>query len=641
MSECIICGTEVEGADICSIHEEDVLFTFTGSDPHDLVEGRYYEGTVDGLADFGVFVDLGNGVTGLLHRNELDQRLESLDWTEGKTVCVQVKGIDESGEVDLASSIRQSSAEFRGTLEHGADAGPAPDPESVHSESDSSSLLSGRMMDEDLDRTKIRSIEQFFGRDVVLEGVVTDIRQTAGPTVFTLTDESGSVECAAFAGAGVRAYPDLEDEDPVRLRGTVEHRFDDFQIEVEALERLEGLEAEDVVQRVATGESIPESIDELPLLYADPANEAIETELREAAATMRKAVEADRTIRLRHPVTVDGYVAAAALERGIEATAVEDGEFERGRVHRRPLEDPVYDLAAAIEDIEDLVADPTDPNAMVVLVSMGSDTPATEAFDLLDAYGVEYYVIDTTNPKPSTLDRVDPLVNPWCGEGTYPIPTTTSLAVNVAGLLAESNRDDFVHLPAVCEPEDRPATADRLMADSSYDDTDVGRMNEAIAIEAYYQPWEDKRALIRNLLFERPPGSIQPISDQYREKLDRAVETARHNARVSEVDGTTFLALDTASFGNRFEFPPDRVLLRELLAAEHDGDAIGVAIGENALTVVGADSIDLRSLADALDTRLPEAGIDLQGDQSGQIRFLQGCRDELPAATVDAIAATV
>ncbi|MFB6281863.1 MAG: S1 RNA-binding domain-containing protein, partial [Haloferacaceae archaeon] len=95
-------------------HEEDVWFEFRGSEPDQLTSGRYYKGTVDGFADFGVFVDLAPGVTGLLHRSELDQRLESLDWDPGDTVFVQVKNVRDNGNIDLAWSIRQSESEFRG-----------------------------------------------------------------------------------------------------------------------------------------------------------------------------------------------------------------------------------------------------------------------------------------------------------------------------------------------------------------------------------------------------------------------------------------------------------------------------------------------------------------------------------------------
>src|SRR6056297_2811945 len=115
MGSCIICGTPADGA-ICDSHEQDVLFEFAGDNPNQLTPGRYYSGTVDGFAEFGVFVDIGDSVTGLLHKSELDQRLESLDWDAGDTVFVQVQNVRDNGNVDLGWSIRQDESEFRGTL---------------------------------------------------------------------------------------------------------------------------------------------------------------------------------------------------------------------------------------------------------------------------------------------------------------------------------------------------------------------------------------------------------------------------------------------------------------------------------------------------------------------------------------------
>ena len=71
---------------------------------------------MDGFADFGVFIDIGDRVTGLLHKSELDRRLESLDWDQGDSVFVEVIGVRDNGNVDLSSSIRQSEREFRGKL---------------------------------------------------------------------------------------------------------------------------------------------------------------------------------------------------------------------------------------------------------------------------------------------------------------------------------------------------------------------------------------------------------------------------------------------------------------------------------------------------------------------------------------------
>jgi len=122
MGSCIICGTSVDGH-ICDLHEEDALFEFRGNSADQLNIGRYYRGNVDGFAEFGVFVDIGDSVTGLLHRSELDQRLDSLDWEPGDEVYVQVKNVRDNGNVDLGWSIRQAEREFRGVLVDDPDIG--------------------------------------------------------------------------------------------------------------------------------------------------------------------------------------------------------------------------------------------------------------------------------------------------------------------------------------------------------------------------------------------------------------------------------------------------------------------------------------------------------------------------------------
>lgn len=639
MGRCIICGADVEGADICTFHEEDVLFSFTGNDPQQLIEGRFYEGAVDGLADFGVFVDLGNGVTGLLHRNELDRRLESLDWTAGDRVCVQVTDIADDGNVDLGPSIRQSPDEFRDTLEQGPEDGPAPEP--VEDRPAPTATTASPRGGETLDRSQIRAIDRYFGREVLLEGLVDDIRQTGGPTVFELEDESGEVECAAFAGAGVRAYPDVESGDAVQVRGIVEHRFGDYQIEVERLERLEGDRAADVGKRVEDAASLPDSIDSLPLLYDDAANLAIETDIRDAAAAIRRAVEHGQPIRIRHPVSVDGYVAASALERAIESVLSDrvSAPQRRSLVRRRPIEEPEYELAGAIEDATRQPS--AEEDQFVIIVDVGSTGEVTAAFDLLDELDIDYYVVDTANPTPTMLDRITPLVNPWCGEGTYPIPSTTSVAINVAGLVAEPARDELRHLPAVSGVDGMPDTARRLLEDSRFEEDDIETMREAVTLEAYYQPWEDKRALIRGILFERQAGSVEPISEQFRDKVDQAVETARYNAEVHPADGRDVLVLDTDRFGNRYEFPPMRVLLRSLLgAADVEGD-VAVGIASDYIEVYTDGPVDLSGIASALQQRTEDAGISVRGGRYGRVQFLEGRRDDVARVAPDAIAAAL
>ncbi|MEF8888354.1 MAG: OB-fold nucleic acid binding domain-containing protein, partial [Haloarculaceae archaeon] len=337
MGSCIICGTSVDGR-ICELHEEDVVFEFRGTEPDELTPDRYYRGTVDGYAEFGVFVDIGDHVTGLLHKSELDQRLDSLDWDAGDSVFVQVKGVRDNGNVDLGWSIRQEEASFRGTLVDDPDAdseylagedeagnahGGATDgsspasateedtteasgPETTGSDEpaepepgagseaesgetgeatpqtgavaaqtgerparagsvddrsdDAGAAAAGTEPEAETEQTPaaesaestegadgtptfeqvtVDSLSDRVGERVRIEGEVVSARQTSGPTVFELRDETGTVDCAAFEEAGVRAYPEAGEGDVVRLEGEVERRRGELQVETEGLVVLE------------------------------------------------------------------------------------------------------------------------------------------------------------------------------------------------------------------------------------------------------------------------------------------------------------------------------------------------------------------------------------------------------------------
>lgn len=62
-------------------------------------------GTVTGVMQFGVFVDIGNGESGLVHISELSNRYvkEINDFVKkGDTVKVKVTRIDENGKISLS-----------------------------------------------------------------------------------------------------------------------------------------------------------------------------------------------------------------------------------------------------------------------------------------------------------------------------------------------------------------------------------------------------------------------------------------------------------------------------------------------------------------------------------------------------------
>ncbi|MFB6101436.1 MAG: DHH family phosphoesterase [Haloplanus sp.] len=680
-------------------HEEDVWFDFRGSRPNQLVSGRYYKGTVDGFADFGVFVDLSPGVTGLLHRSELDRRLESLDWEPGDTVFVQVKNVRDNGNVDLAWSKRQSEREFRGAKIHDpegeadgepieseeADEGPvrktpktqtpsttrgdagngtteessgATEPTETTSEesteptetgsSDGGSAVARTAEAEsdesaDLDRVDVDSLSDRVGDTVRLEGEVVGVRQTSGPTVFELRDGTGAVDCAAFVEAGVRAYPDVEVGSIVRLDGEVELRYDELQVETEDLSILEDDEAATVERRLAdalTAEARPETVESL---VDHDAVDAVADDIRDAAETIRRAVLESRPVVVRHGATADGYVAGAAIERAVlpliqEEHAAADAEYHY--FTRRPLEGSVYDMDDATNDVTRMLQDRErhdEKLPLVLLVGTGSTVESSDGLGLLGIYGARRVVIDAEVADAAVADDCDAIVNPGLAGADAADLSTGALATTLAATVNTDVRDDLSHLPAVSYWDDAPEGYVDLAAEAGYDADRTRELREAIALEAYYQSYEDKRELITDLLFDDAGGLAGHISEQFRQKLDAEIDTATANLDSRDEGGVTVEVLDTDAYTHRFDFPPTSLLLDALHRRRSEGDEhLTVGIATDELYLRSGDDLDVRGVAGDAAERAPDAGITAASIRDGRIEFLSGRRDAAVDAVIDA-----
>ncbi|WP_435154732.1 DHH family phosphoesterase [Haladaptatus sp. DFWS20] len=677
MGNCVICGTSADGP-ICSSHEQDVLFEFEGNRPQQLTAGRYYKGTVDGFADFGVFIDVGTNVTGLLHKSELDQRLESLDWNSGDTVYVQVLGVRDNGNIDLGWSIRQSEREFRGKLIQDAENTYLPDtkseaeqsvseqndtdtqdepdetPEPAPTTDGSGNAVGSATIPEHSkppERVAIESLSERVGERVRIEGEIVGASQTSGPTVFELRDETAVVDCAAFKEAGVRAYPEVDTGDVVRLVGEVELRNNELQVETEHLDALTDEEEDTVVTRLAEAledEARPADVD---LLADDTAVEAIHDDIKDAAGAIRRAVIESRPVIVRHNASAEGYVAGAALERAVLPLVREEHARSDAQYHyfdRRPLEDGFYDMEDATKDATNMLDNRErhdEKLPLFVLVDAGSTVESSDGLDLLDIYGAPHVVIDTKYPDDNVAETAEVVVNPYLGDSGENVAAGV-LGANVAAHINADVREDVSHLPAVSYWVDTPSQYVELAEGAGYDEAHVTALREAVALEAYYQSYEDKRELITDLLFEHAKRDLaEHVSEQFRTKLENELDTAEPNLSVRGANGVTFTVLDTDAYTHRFDFPSTSVLLDAL----HRHDITGRPGGKNVTLGLADDEIHIRSdvgvnvrdIADTARERAPEAGIVAVGTRDGKVEFLRGERDAALDAVIESVSERV
>jgi RecJ-like exonuclease len=638
-----------------------------------------------------------------LHRCVIPTRLESLEWDSGEEVFVQVLAVHDNGNIDLGWSLRQAEREFRGRLIDDPEIGKPvlPDstdeddeetpeeestpestlgePQAVEQEpADTSSTDGGTAEavsqsetteteapsepdteaepseDEtptaepsgEIERHPISELESALDSTVAIEGAVTNVRQTAGPTIFEVEDETGSVDCAAFEEAGVRAYPDIETDDIVRLVGVVEEHRGEVQVETESLSVLSDEDAAEVTERRENAVSERSEPPETSLFVPDPSIDAVKTDLIDAATTIRRAVIESRPVIIRHTATLEGYVGGAALERALLPLIRDEHDAAGAEYHfvdRRPLDDPIYDVEAATSDVTDMLEaadrhDETHP--LFVLLDAGSTLESVDGLSLLSIYDAGSVVVDGGYADADATDAADHLVSPTAAGGS-PVSTGV-LGSHLAALVNAEVRDDLAHLPATSFWTEPPAPYAELATDADYELETIEDIRNAVALEAFYQSYEDKRELIADLFWDDGNASLAaPLSEQFETKLETEVETARPHLERRSENGVQIDVLDVAAYTHRYDFPPTDLLLAELHRREaQDSDAtVTIALDEDELFLERSTALDVRAIGEAVADRVPGGGVTPRGGRDGRIEFLSGRREDVLDAVIEEVSA--
>jgi RecJ-like exonuclease len=216
--------------------------------------------------------------------------------------------------------------------------------------------------------------------------------------------------------------------------------------------------------------------------------------------------------------------------------------------------------------------------------------------------------------------------------------STGALGSNLAATVNTDVRDDLAHLPAVSYWQDTPAAYADIAAVAGYDANRTRELREAIALEAYYQSYQDKRELITDLLFDDAEGGLAGhVSEQFRIKLGDEVETAEANLEHRDVDGASVAVLDADSYSHRYDFPPTSLLADALHRRADDERSATIVYATDELFVRAPDDVDVRAAAATARDAVPEGGVTAVGIRQNRVEFLSGARE----AVVDAVAEAV
>jgi RecJ-like exonuclease len=591
----------------------------------DVEEGGRYLATVNGTVEYGVFVDLSEHVSGLVHESNLET-----DPEVGDELVVRLVEVRENGDVGFEEVDE--------------------DPGAV----DTAEVARG-------DRVRVGDLAERVGDTVHLEGDVVQIKQTAGPTVFSVRDGTGIVPCAAFEEAGVRAYPEIDLDDVVRVTGTVETREDAVQLEVEKLVRLDGEAETEVRERVdAALEEWAEPADVDPLIEW-PAFEKLRDDLAAVARRLRRTALESRPIRLRHHADGDGMCASLPVQHALEnfvAEAHEVPEAPRHLFKRLPSKAPFYEMEDVTRDLNFALEDRERHGQRLPLLFMvdnGSTEEDVPAYRALDQYDVPILVVDHHHPDPEAVEPyVEEHVNPYLHGEDYRI-TTGMMCVELARMIDPSITDDLEHVPAVAGLSDRSKAdaVDEYLAlaeAAGYTEADLGDIGEALDYAAHWLRYQSGGSLVDDVLdidcddAERHEELVEFLASRARRDVDEQLDDAEPHVDHERLDNDAHLyRLDVENHARRFTYPAPGKTTGELhdRKVEETGDPV-ITIGYGPdFAVLRSDGVrlDIPNMVEELQDELPGAGVSGGGHLVvGSIKFVSGVREPVIDALVEKMA---
>jgi RecJ-like exonuclease len=584
--------------------------------------GEQYHAVVNGVVEYGVFVDISDHVSGLVHESNLDR-----SYDVGDRLIVELREVKENGDIAFGVA----------------------DPDDYQTE----------VVEHEIALTPVETLGT--GDSATVEGRVVQIKQTGGPTIFHVADETGIVACAAFEEAGVRAYPEVELDDLVRVSGDTEDHEGALQIEVDDLSLLTDDERDETEGRLdaALAERAEPATPE-PLVEWD-AFAKLHDDLQEVARLLRRTVLEGRPIRVRHHADGDGMCASVPVQMALEnfiAEVHEDPDAPRHLFKRLPSKAPFYEMEDVTRDLNFALGGQARHGQklpFLLMVDNGSTEEDVPAYQNLAHYDIPIAVVDHHHPDPEAVnDLLDAHVNPYLYDEDYRI-TTGMMCVELARMIDPEITDDLRHVPAVAGLSDRSKAEAMhdyvaLAEDEGYDRAALEDIGEALDYAAHWLRYDDGKSMVNDVLNvgcddeARHEELVEFLSTRAQRDVDRQLDAVEpHVEHEMLASGAHLYRIDVDEFAHRFTYPaPGKTTgqLHDRKVQETGEPVITIGYGPD-FAVLRSDGVrlDIPNMVTELNDEIPGGGVSGGGHLVvGSIKFVKGRRGDVIDALVEKMA---
>ena len=608
----------------------------------DIDKDKLYKGKITRIERYGAFVSLNNNVWGLM-------RGDVSDYNVGEDIIVFITAIkSREGKIDFAPAYVEK--------------------------------YNLKRLTKSIPRTLISKLEEKKGKVVRIDGEVQQVQQTSGPTIFIISDESGTTEIAAFDKAGERSYPEIDVGDAVQVIGEVNEHSGKTQIESSSMTKLGPENTAKLLKLIDDALNKKAQPKDVDFLVKSDVLNRLRPKMYEAAQKIRRAILDGRTILLRHHNDADGICSGVAMEKAIvpliqEANPSNDAEYYYFK--RSPSKAPFYELEDVVKDLSFALEDQERHGQklpLIVLLDNGSTEEDIVALMQAKIYDIEVVVIDHHSPGDlitkderdgeiyggtvAVDEYVDTHVNPYLVGGDSQL-TAGCLATEVAHIINPDVKDLIKHLPAIAALGDRAECGEvyqylQIASEKGFTKEHLAKVAECVDFEAYFLRFMNGRGIMDTILavdnIDKHKKMIDALYKEYQKRIDTQLKAALPNIKKTQLDnGIYFNLLDVEKFAHKFTFPaPGKTcgfvhdhVIKEL---GEDKPIVTLGHGPDFGVFRATDAVNeqygfnVNEIVSAMIDRVPQAGIDGGGHEcAGSIKYIEGLGEEVLYKVVEEI----
>jgi RecJ-like exonuclease len=475
-----------------------------------------------------------------------------------------------------------------------------------------------------------------------LSGTIDRIIQTGGPTIFHLSDGTGSLALKGFEAPGARAHAHILEGDAVSAIVTVQEYNHELEGEIVSIKKMTGEEKETLIKNIQITLKKRAKIEPPEFLVKNKILDKLKSDFTKAATEIRLAIFQNRPIIVRHHNDADGYSSGFALERAIIPLVSKQhggGKSPWEFYTRSPVAAPMYEIDDSIRDTAmslSHVAKFSNKMPLVIIADTGSGPEDLLGIQQGRIHGIDFIVIDHhVFDKDVISKEVLVHINPFLvGEDGSQYSAGMLCAELARFINPEANVDSIPAIAGLADRINNPEVIEgyiKIAEKKGYTKSllhDISALIDFVSQKLRFMEAREYIEVVFGEPIAKQKNLVQLMAPYIRGLESKGLAIAELNAKVEKIGKIALQILLIDEVFSKFTYPkPGKSigLLHDKLQEKGEKNVISVGVMSDLITIRATESsgFSVHKLIAYLQQKLPEAFIEGGGHHlAGAIKFV-------------------